>query len=107
MIRQLIAALNRLAAAVEESNRLAARTPRVEIVATPAVGRTAPAGPRLPEPKGYQCAAGCSHSASTHREGGCDVLIAYDTVCPCTAPYGRIMPGDPAPDDISSLTKES
>ncbi len=45
----------------------------------------------MPQPKGYRCPA-CQHMTAAHRGHGCD----HDG-CDCTAPHGRIMPGDPDP----------
>jgi len=50
-----------------------------------------------PAPKGFICAAGCGHGISAHREAGCDVRVGAAEVCGCSAPYGRIPPGDPNP----------
>lgn len=50
----------------------------------------------MPAPKGLRCPA-CRHWISDHREAGCDVVVTGTDVCECTAPYGRIMPADPAP----------
>lgn len=46
----------------------------------------------MPEPKWYACPV-CHHDTAVHRMGGCDVRG-----CECSAPHGRILPGDPAPD---------
>lgn len=56
-----------------------------------------------PEPKGFQCAAGCGHHVHSHRAGGCYVVLYIDGVagvCGCGAPFGRIPPGDPAPSPV-------
>jgi hypothetical protein len=45
----------------------------------------------MPEPKGYACPV-CSHLTGRHRMHGCDVKD-----CECVAPFGRVLPGDPAP----------
>jgi hypothetical protein len=50
----------------------------------------------LPEPKEYRCPI-CQHDTVTHREHGCDVGTDDGGICGCSAPYGRVMPGDPAP----------
>lgn len=45
----------------------------------------------MPQPKGLRCPA-CRHDTAVHRMHGCDV-----GECECTAPHGRILPGDPQP----------
>jgi hypothetical protein len=45
----------------------------------------------MPEPKGYACPV-CGHLTGNHRMHGCDVCG-----CECVAPFGRVLPGDPAP----------
>lgn len=119
-IRDLTAALNRLAAAVEaatvsspsaerrapsadayrcgECGALA--TVRADHADTCSVRHPHPAL-LMPSPKGHRCAAGCGHGVAVHREAGCDVAD-----CECHAPYGRLMPAADVPDDISTITEK-
>lgn len=45
----------------------------------------------MPVPKGFDCPA-CGHGITVHRMHGCDAVR-----CKCTAPHGRLLPGDPQP----------
>lgn len=73
----------RAALAEERAARAAVAAPQKPYVPHPAL--------LMPVPKWHLCVA-CSHSVNGHRESGCDVYP-----CECHAPYGRVMPGDPAP----------
>lgn len=107
-ISDLVAAINRLAAAIEQQNTLgrraapderAGRTP----ISAPGAPITAATAYRLPAPKGYVCAAGCGHHIGGHGEAGCNAWLADSSVCPCPAPFGRLLPPEVVPDDPSSL----
>jgi hypothetical protein len=128
-LTDLIAAINRLAAAIEATDV------RPQIKSAPTVGRCLCPAPNIlksdlfgmvcvlpfghlgahtngddahwssasdlgPAPKGFRCAAGCGHSIAVHREAGCDMGD-----CDCPAPYGRLMRQPDVPDDLSTLAE--
>jgi uncharacterized Fe-S radical SAM superfamily protein PflX len=70
-------------------------TPSVPGVAPSTSGRLLPGEAEIlamPLPRGRRCPV-CEHDCEVHRMHGCDVGD-----CKCTAPHGRILPGDPQPD---------
>lgn len=57
--------------------------------ATELAGRPMHSALRTAAPKGFICPA-CKHTANAHRQFGCDIISpGDDSICSCTAPYGR------------------